>query len=126
MYSETEINQKGVEWLRLLNEIIGDFDDVKHTCTCPMYIPYGWSVELWGLQRKRRREGLEKEGQASGPPVEIWRRDSCGFLPSLWTGEIGEEGDGVCMHKVTFRAYHISVRPDENKNKLCHFVDKAV
>ncbi|CAI8046560.1 Adenylate cyclase type 2 [Geodia barretti] len=28
MYSETEINQKGVEWLRLLNEIIGDFDDI--------------------------------------------------------------------------------------------------
>ena len=28
LYSETEINQKGVEWLRLLNEIIGDFDDV--------------------------------------------------------------------------------------------------
>ena len=28
LYSETEINQKGKEWLRLLNEIIGDFDDV--------------------------------------------------------------------------------------------------
>ena len=30
LYSETEINQKGVEWLRLLNEIIGDFDDVSN------------------------------------------------------------------------------------------------
>ena len=44
MYSETEINQKGVEWLRLLNEIIGDFDDVsthcKHAFTFPVYILY--------------------------------------------------------------------------------------
>ena len=29
LYSETDINRKGVEWLRLLNEIIGDFDDVR-------------------------------------------------------------------------------------------------
>jgi hypothetical protein len=28
LYSETDINRKGVEWLRLLNEIIGDFDDI--------------------------------------------------------------------------------------------------
>ena len=29
LYNETDINKKGVEWLRLLNEIIGDFDDVR-------------------------------------------------------------------------------------------------
>lgn len=34
LYSETEINRKGVEWLRLLNEIIGDFDDVRK-CSNP-------------------------------------------------------------------------------------------
>ena len=43
------------------------------------------------------REGREKEGPASGPPVETWRRrlrDSCGFLISPWTGEIGGRGRG--------------------------------
>ena len=30
-YSQTEMNNQGVECLRLLNEIIADFDEVRHT-----------------------------------------------------------------------------------------------
>lgn len=37
-YSQTEMNNQGVECLRLLNEIIADFDEV---------IPADDSVKLW-------------------------------------------------------------------------------
>jgi len=31
-YNESEINKQGLECLRLLNEIINDFDDVSRVC----------------------------------------------------------------------------------------------
>lgn len=34
-YEQKELNNQDVECLRLLNEIIADFDEVKHTATAP-------------------------------------------------------------------------------------------
>ena len=44
-YSQTEMNNQGVECLRLLNEIIADFDEVRSTVFyCRSLLPGGWEL----------------------------------------------------------------------------------
>lgn len=50
-YSQTEMNNQGVECLRLLNEIIADFDEVRidsdtHTCTTHYSLRIPYPIEL--------------------------------------------------------------------------------
>lgn len=50
-YSQTEMNNQGVECLRLLNEIIADFDEVStdtdtHTCTSNYIFRILYRIEL--------------------------------------------------------------------------------
>lgn len=57
-YDETDVNKQGLECLRLLNEIICDFDKVRYIF---MYIVYG-SNHLCNLQLllKPKFSGIEK------------------------------------------------------------------
>lgn len=49
-YTESDVNKEGLECLRLLNEIIADFDEVNNPHSCDLHILYMHS-ECWKQAR---------------------------------------------------------------------------